>query len=300
MDQIYTVTFLVKDSSTHNGIPGAIVQLSNGDNTTTDLFGSATFSLNYSAIVAQFAATGYQSRAISYVIDRDRTETIYLTAQAATTNVTPQSITYYTPWQVRIRIVDFYGNPLPGTNVTANYIATTLPSTNITWLITAYGVQAGTAEQMLDSGVAMAGQTDSNGGLSFSMFKSIQYALLITNTTSGISATKNLYPSDQEYLIRVPLPGQVASNNTLKAMQNTSLPIYQINATAYNVSVIYHDGSGLTTDVLFYVKYRNGTVLHYEDLGNPGTGTVVSNYTVSNLPMGTELMWSYNARRSSI
>jgi hypothetical protein len=300
MDQIYTVIFNVKDATTHSGIPGALVSLSNGDNTTTDLFGVATFSMNYSAIVAQFGATGYYSRTISYVVDRDRTETVYLTVAPASANTTAQTMTYYTPWQVRIRIADFYGNPLPGTNVTANYIASTLPSTNISWLITAYGVNAAAASEMTNSGVAMAGQTDSNGGLSFSMFKSIQYALLITNTTSGVSATRNLYPSDQEYLIRVPLPGQVASNNTLSAMANTSLPIYQINATAYNVSVIYHDGSGLTSDVLFYVRYRNGTVLYYEDLGNPGRETVVANYTVNNLPMGTELMWSYNARRASI
>jgi hypothetical protein len=207
-------------------------------------------------------------------------------------------MTYYTPWQVRIRIADYNGNPLPGTNVTANYIASTLPSTNISWLITAYGVQSATAAQMLDSGVAMTGVTDSNGGLSFSMFKSIQYALLITNTTAGVSATKNLYHSDQEYLIRVPLAGQLAVNNTLASMSNTSLPVYQLNSTAYNLSVIYRDTSGLTTDVLFIVKFRNGTILHNEDLGNPGTGTVVGNYTIINPGIGTEVLWSYNALRS--
>jgi PKD repeat protein len=298
MDQIFTLTLNIKDASTFSGIPGAIIQLSNGDNSTTNLFGVSTFSMNYTSLAVLVGATGYGSRTISYIVDRDRTETIYLTAIPTSTNVTPQTMTYYTPWQVRFRIVDFYGNPLPGTNVTANYMATSLPSTNISWLITAFGVQSATAEQMTDSGVAMAGQTDSNGGLSFTMFKSIQYALAITNTTSGLSATKNIYPSDQEYLIRVPLPGQVSVNNTLNSMANTSLPVYQLNSTAYNLSVIYRDTSGLTDKVLFIVKYRNGTVLYNVDLGNPGTGIVSANYTINNIGIGTEILWSYNARRA--
>jgi hypothetical protein len=81
-------------------------------------------------------------------------------------------------------------------------------------------------------------------------------------------------------------------------MASTSLPIYQLNATAYNLSVIYKDTSGLTDKVLFIVKYRNGTVLLNQDLGNPGTGTVVGNYTVNNIGIGTEILWSYNARRA--
>lgn len=295
MDQIYTLTLNIKDATTHNGIPSAVIQTSSGDNTTTDLFGVATFSTNYTVFVVNVGATGYYSRSMSYVVDRDRDETIYLTKVPA--NATPQTITYYTPWQVRIRIADFNGNPLPGTSVTANYMATTLPSTDPLWLESAFGVTAAVAYEMVDSGLAMAGVTDSNGGLSFTMFKSIQYSLLITNTTSGVSATKNLYPSDQEYLIRVPLAGQVPVNNTLASMASTSLPVYQLNATAYNLSVIYKDTSGLTDKVLFIVKYRNGTVLLNQDLGNPGTGTVVGNYTVNNIGIGTEILWSYNARR---
>jgi PKD repeat protein len=294
MDQLFTLTLNYKASGSLETIPVVTVLDSRGSTTTTSI-GTAVLSYNYTIIVIYSSAEGYQSKASSYIIDRDRTETIYLTPE--TVSPTPQTMTYYTPWQVRIRIADFYGNPLPGTNVTANYMASTLPSTNISWLVSAYGVEAATAAEMTDNGIAMAGQTDSNGGLSFSMFKSLQYSLLITNTTSGVSATKNLYPSDQEYLIRVPIAGQVVVNNTLAAMAKTSLPVYQLNATAYNLSVIYQDTSGLTTDVLFYVRYRNGTVLYYQDLGNPGTGIVSANYTVSNLPMGMELLWSYNARR---
>jgi hypothetical protein len=252
--------------------------------------------MNYTALVVQVGATGYGSRSVSYVVDRDRTETIYLTPTSTAVNGTP--LTFYSPWQVRIRIADFNGNPLPGTNVTASYVASTLPSTSISWLVNAFGINPDVANEMVDSGVAMGGITDSNGGLSFTMFKSIMYSLAITNTTAGISSTKTLYPSDQEYLIRVALPGQVAYNNTLSQMANTSLPVYQLNATAYNLSVIYHDTSGMTTNVVFQVKWRNGTYLWNQDLGNPGTGVVVGNYTILNPGIGKEVIWLFNATRS--
>jgi len=296
MDGIYTLTLNIKDATTLAGIPGATIMTSNGDNTTSNLLGVATISSNYTALVVSVGATGYYSRSISYVIDRDRTETIYLTTAPTVSNGTP--LTYYSPWQVRIRIADFNGNPLPGTNVTASYVASTLPSTSISWLVNAFGINSDVATEMTNSGIAMAGITDSNGGLSFVMFKSIMYSLAISNATAGISSTKTLYPSDQEYLIRVALPGQVAYNNTLSQMANTSLPVYQLNATAYNLSVIYHDTSGLTTNVQFQVKWRNGTFLYNQSLGHPGTGVVVGNYTILNPGIGKEVIWLFNATRS--
>jgi len=81
-------------------------------------------------------------------------------------------------------------------------------------------------------------------------------------------------------------------------MANTSLPVYQLNATAYNLSVIYQDTSGLTTNVVFQVKWRNGTYLWNQNLGNPGTGVVVGNYTIINPGIGKEVIWLYNATRS--
>jgi hypothetical protein len=130
------------------------------------------------------------------------------------------------------------------------------------------------------------------------MFKSIAYNLSIINVTSGINVNKTLYPSDQEYRIRIPLANQLPVNNTLSSMSQTSLPIFVINSTAYNLSLVYLDTSGLTTNVVFQVKWRNGTFLLNQNLGNPGVGMVVGNYTIINPGIGKEVIWLYNATRS--
>jgi len=209
-----------------------------------------------------------------------------------------QQNTWYTPWQVRIRVVDYYGAPLPNTNVTANYVASTLPSTDVSWLISAFGIPQGVATDMVNSAVAMNGTTDDNGGLSFTMFKEIQYRLTIANLTSGVSSTKTLYPSDPEYVIYVRTAGQTANNNTLGGVVNSSLPFYKLNTTHYNLSVIYHDTSGYTTNVVFNVRdWSAGNALVYsKNLGNPGTGIVTDNYTVA-IPLGKEYIWEYNATK---
>jgi len=161
-----------------------------------------------------------------------------------------------------------------------------------------YGISEEVAEQMTNSSLAMTGTADDNGGVSFSMFKSIEYNLVITNTSSGVSATKRLYPSDQEYNIKVPLGGKYVANNTLESRAATSLPVYQLNSTFYNLSVIYQDTTGMTSNVRFIVKSRNGTVFYNKNLGNPGVGLVTDNYTIRNQGIGEEVIWMYNATRS--
>lgn len=299
MDEIYSLHLTFKDASTLADIP-VVTVTDNYNDTTVTTVGTAFLQYNYSTVVIYAVSTGYYGRSQSYLINRDRVETFYLTPETATANVSSQTVTYYSPWQVRIRILDSYGVPLENATVTANYVASTLPSTNTSWLVSAYGVEPITAGEMVNSSIAMAGVTDSNGGLSFTMFKSIQYTLAITNTTAGVSATKTLYPTDQEYIIRVATSSQIAGTNTLEAMQNTSLPVYVLNATAYNLSAIYHDTTGRTSNVMFYVKWRNGTIIHQYDMGNPGTSAVSYNYTIINPGIGTEVIWMYNATRSGL
>jgi hypothetical protein len=158
------------------------------------------------------------------------------------------------------------------------------------------------AEQMVNSSTAMSGNTDDIGGLSFTMFKSLEYRLVITNVTSGVNATKNLYPSDQEYKIRVPTAGTTPANNTLMQMNGTALPVYMLNASCYNLSMKYTDTSGLTTALRFQVKYRqNGSMLLDRNEGAPGLGMVVDNFTVckwQGFSAGDEVIWAFNATRS--
>jgi hypothetical protein len=287
------MTFTFKDSTTGAIIPVVAVTDSNGyvQSTTTGVF---TYSYPYSLVAFYFTATGYTSSSTSYVMDADRSVTIFLTPETA-----PISNIYYTPWQVRIQIVDYYQNPLPNTNVSAYYVATTLPSTSISWLVNAFAISSTVATDMTNSALAMSGQTDDNGGLSFTMFKSIAYNLNIVNVTNGVNVNKTLYPSDQEYRIRVPLANQIPVNNTLSQMSQTRLPVYLLNNTpCYNLSLIYSDTSGLTTGLWFKVWARNGTYFLNRAEGAPGTGTFVDNFTICSQPMGTEVLWGYGAERS--
>jgi hypothetical protein len=232
-------------------------------------------------------------------MDNDTWQTVSLVS----TNTSGASqTTWYTPWQVAIYIRDYYSNALPGTTVQVYYVASTLPNTSTSWLTSAYGINAAVASDMTNSSLAMSGITDSNGKLAFTMFKSLQYNLSITNVTSGVSANYLLYPADQEYTIRVPTTGQAPVNNTLTQMNGTGLPVYILNSSCYNLSMKYTDQSGLTTNVRFQVKYRqNGTMLLDRDEGAPGLGMIVDNFTVcryQGFSVGDEVLWAFNATRS--
>lgn len=290
----FTVTMHITDSTTGAPIPVVLVQDSNlQEYTTTN--GTAYFTEAYGTVVFYLSATGYTSKAVSYIIDEDRTVTVQMVPAEETT-----ISNWYTPWQVRIRALDYYGTPLPRVNITAYYVATSLPSTDTNWLISAFGITEAVASDMVNSSAAMMTETDDDGGASFVMFKSLKYRLVISNATQGVSGTKSLYPNDQQYDIRVAANGQTSVNNTLQAMGNTSLPVYQLNATAYNLSMIYHDTTGMTTNVVFMVKFRNGTTLYSQNLGNPGTTLVAANYTVINPGIGQELIWMFNATKAGV
>ncbi|MDD5395517.1 MAG: hypothetical protein PHE17_21040 [Thiothrix sp.] len=288
----YTLTFNVVDSTTNT--PIAVVAISDSTTgqsyTTTNGTGYLTESAGLKYI--NFVAAGYTSRQITYVVDSDATHMVSLTP---TTTTTHQQSTWYTPWQVRIRVVDYYGKPLPLTNVTANYVASTLPSTDPTWLVGAYGVSTEVAADMLNSSMAMTGGTDDNGGLAFTMFKSLQYRLTISNITSGVSSTKTLYPSDQEYVIYVRTTGQGIGNNTL-TVRNATLPWYSVNSTHINLNMTYVDTSLCTSNLIFRVWFRdNGTEVHNTTWSGIGAGYVYDNHTVPKAPIGTEYLWGYNA-----
>jgi hypothetical protein len=300
MEGIYTLQVAFQDSGTHAPIPIVMVLDSNGGNQTTST-GLFTGSYNYSVIVLYISSEGYLSTSRSYVMDEDRSATVYLTAYTApTTPEVPVQTTWYSMQLVRLKIVDAYSNPLEGSRIQVNYIASTLPSTNVSWLISAFGVNSAVAEQMTNSSIAMTGDTTNDGSLTFMMFPAITYGLTITNATIGLNNYRTLAPKDTDYVIMCPLAGQVQVNNTLSAVANSSLPYYRLNATGgYNLSMIYHDSQGYTTNLKFQVyDYTHGNILVYNhDLGNPGTSIITDNYTVV-VPMGQEYIWQYNATKT--
>jgi PKD repeat protein len=298
MDQIFTVTFLIKDSSSHNGIPGAIVSLSNGDSTTTDLFGSANFSLNYSAIVASFAATGYQSRSISYVIDRDRIETIYLTAQAVTINTSANTNIVYVPKQIEITAMyyDPAGVVVPGAHVDLTAVANTLQADS--QLQTLYGINPEAANQLMNGTLVMHGTTGSDGGIVFTILQSINYQAQVTDPKDSVVYTATLFPGSDPYTIWIginPIKNVTIPNAVY--MNQTRLFVTQPNAGNITDNLIYKDLSGKTTSVTFIVKYAsNGTVAYTATSAVSGTNPVYMNYTHPNI-RGMGIYYGWNASK---
>lgn len=298
MQGIYTLTVNYQNSVTHAPIPVVQIIDSNGLNQTTST-GTFVSQYNYSVVVLYASSEGYLSKSSSYLMDEDRTATVYLTAYTPTTSEPPTQTTWYSMQLVRLKIVDAYSNPLEGSHIQVNYIASTLPSTNVSWLISAFGINSAVAEQMTNSSIAMVGNTTNDGSLTFMMFPAITYGLTITNATIGLNNYRTLAPKDTDYVIMCPLAGQVQVNNTLAAVANSSLPYYRLNATGgYNLSMIYYDAQGYTTNLKFQVyDYTHGNILVYNhDLGNPGTSIITDNYTVV-VPMGQEYIWQYNATK---
>jgi PKD repeat protein len=208
-------------------------------------------------------------------------------------NIVSKPSTFSTPRTVSFIFTDYYNTPLSGLTINVTPLDATIPTS---WFTEYYGIGSGVTL----TSTGFTGVTGNDGSWAAPMSETIRYSFLMTNATAGISGTQTFYPTDLKYVIHVPTSTTIAGNNTLIQMANTSLPVYQLNATAYNLSVIYHDSSGLTTNVLFLVKWRNGTSIYTHDLGNPGTGVVADNYTIVNPGIGKEVIWMYNATRSGI
>jgi len=216
---------------------------------------------------------------------------------------TPQSfVGFYTQRQVRIKAVDAYGAPIIGANVTASYINSSLPSTDISWLISAFGVSADVATEMTNSALAMTGWTGADGSVTFVMFPSLTYGITLTNTSVGLSHYTTISPTDSDYVVYAALSQSESAkfNVTQQQISNATLYITEPNNSYVTFNLIYYDGSALTTNLLFNVTcWDNMTPMYYIDFGNPGKNVITdSNYTVPNV-RGQEWKFWWNATRSA-
>jgi hypothetical protein len=262
-----------------------------GSATTTS--GEITISSTWGYInITSVAPSFYDSTVYNIEITGGET-IIYLTPFTGTA----QNTVFYQPFQVRLRIVDGYGVPLPDSVVKLSYLSSSLPSTDISWLTSAYGLRSSVAQQMVDSAEFMQDSTGGDGSVSFTAFAGLRYNAVVTNTTIGLNHAVIITPKDSDYTIYCPLSGQVQGNNTMAAIVNTSLPYYVVNTTAYTVGLIYQDTSGCTSDVLFNVSYRNGTTVYSHNNIGFGPSIVVDNYTIIRTGRGTEVTWKYNATK---
>jgi hypothetical protein len=292
----YLITFHVQDS---NGVPlnnVTIISSASGQTTVTNALGVGTLNENFGSSAISFVAEGYNTRTISYVFDADATHTVTM---YATTVPTASSVnTIYSPQNVHLTIVDAYGVPQVGALVSVAYIASSLPSTSVNWLISNYGVNESVAGDMVNSAVVQQDYTESTGGFVFTALPVIRYGITATNATTGMNHRVEIMPKDSHYTIYCPLAGQSKTNNTLLARQNATLPWYSLNNTHLMMGMTYQDTTSCTSSVLFRVWFQiNGTEIHNTTWSGIGSSLILDNHTIPKAPIGTEYLWQYNATR---
>jgi len=280
----YTLVLTIKDTD-GNVIPVVTVSDSDGNvaNTTNGVY---THTYPYEAVAIYLSADGYQTRSITYVMNRDRVETVQMTAvttQSQNTNI------IYTQQQVRFIVMNSEGTKVNGATISASVMNSTLPSDSLTILQDAFGISANIAGIMLNGSEVMSGTTAGDGSLTFMMFPSLTYNLTIT----GVPAAPwyiSVSPRETEYIIHQPTANVTSSYSNYL---NTSITVTEPNSSYITLNAVYQDLSGATTNVKYYVVYRpNNTIIYYRDMGNPGKSAVTDNsVTVPNIRGVT--YWAY-------
>jgi PKD repeat protein len=267
-----------------------------GSGTTNN--GEFTISSKYDpGISVTGSATGYYNGTVTYVWGNSSTESQFLTPLSGASG----STVWYTPKQVRFKVMDGYNNPLPYTTLTASFVASTLPSSDPSWLQTAYGISRSVAEDMMNGGLAMTGTTGQDGYITFTMHGSLEYNMSVTNTTSGINGWyKRIYPMDNEYLLRVSSTqaSQQISTNSYVYTQNTTLWAQELTGNTIRLGLNFTDTSGRSTNVKFYVwDAINGTVYKTNTTAAPGIAMWQTYFDLPNI-RGNRYLWNYTAVRS--
>jgi hypothetical protein len=150
------------------------------------------------------SSEGYYSKAVSYIMDEDRTVTVYLTEFIASPTISPQQNTIWSPPQVVFQVLDNNNNPIIGTPVWANAVFTTLPGGMAGALgifSSTFGLSNTTAAEILNQSTSYYGTTDSSGSVVFMMIPVISYNVTARDT-NGSNYTISIMPKDTYYQIK--------------------------------------------------------------------------------------------------
>lgn len=278
MEGRYTKTLHITDSSTNAPIPVVTVTDSNGQSYVTTN-GTAYFTESFGSVVFYFAATGYVSKSMSYVIDGDSTDTVQMVG--ADTNWPVYNV--YPPKDVKFHITSFFGTPITDATVTIQGITTS--TGNWDWLVTLLGISL---DEVAINGTAMSESTDSNGDAVFLMLPSVKYN--ITTTASGYTfPTSFIAPQATEYTITANWNESWFSsgNDTLKDV-NVSVSWVKYNDTYSFVNVSYEDQTMTTTGGTITVYHdTTGRVANSTPIKTMViTGSSCTNSTLVNTPTG--------------
>lgn len=261
-----------------------------GDGTSTTLAGPWT---HVYSTFGSFTLNLTESNGFGSDFENKRDYIITSTAQN-------QQQTWYTPHQVRYKLVDGDGNPIVGASVLCYYVSTSLPNGNTTWLSEAFGVPIAVAQDMTNNGLAMQGVTGEDGYITFTQHGSIYYTLLSSSTALSITNySVQVMPMDSEYILQIQQNPVVDwnQNNTYMYINATTLNVTFPNTTHITVHLWYQDISGLSTNLKFMVfDGLNGTVYSNQTIASPSSGVNHLEYTLPNI-RGNQYIWNYSVTR---
>jgi len=273
MNGIFTFTLILKDAATLEPIPVVTVLDHLGTSSTTST-GTDIRSYGYQSIVLYLTAEGYDGRTITYIIDRDRTETVYLTkALNGTGSVQQIHQVSYAPHLVRLRGVDYMGDPISDLTVTAIGVES---SSSYDWIGSILGINLN--ETPLHN-TSMYGTTGTDGAIVFLMVENIKYKIHFTKTLGSINETMYIYPSDINYEFIFWAETPVRSSGTIfPSFWNVT---NQTDPTKMDLGITYLD-TGSTTDYLdFLVFDDNQTEIYRQRSTTPNNWTVSHPVTIA-------------------
>jgi PKD repeat protein len=258
-------------------------QTQNGVVSITSNYGYVNFTIN---------AQGYYEYIQSVLVTGSNDLTFSLASYSGSSQTT-----WYSPHQVRITLIDnFNGDKLPGATINITALTNTFPTgSQSDYLISVYGINTQSANDMMNGTLIMSGVSDSDGSSVFTMLSSIGYNIHIVNDTAGIDHNIKIYPLENDYNIWITT---LATTTPLyNSIANTSLTYTAPNSTYGTFGLTYQDLSGSTSQVIFNVTcVDNRTVMYSNTLNGFGTSIVYDSYTIK-VKRGEQYTWSYNATR---
>ncbi|MFA5444765.1 MAG: PKD domain-containing protein [Bacteroidales bacterium] len=261
---------LVTDAATHNAIPNAQVSLPGHANATTSPTGFYLFDdLAAGAYYVSASASGYKPSQ-DYVVTLTEGN---LTMQDI--ELTPSSTSgtgwgaQYPPHNVQLKIMNLFGAPIAGVNVTATGYETTAESWD--WIYTMLGLST----DIQIEGTEMTGTTGSDGCIDFMMFESVKYTVIFTKT-GEVAELLTVYPHESYY------PVYAVS---LSSILN---PFYEGGVNEYKSVIVNVSTSTSGSDGTITVRYQDqlnattgGTVALTQTNSTSGEEETHSSYSIS-------------------
>ena len=263
---IYTLTITVKDADTLANIKNATISLSDGQEGTQN---PAIFSVDYGSYTVTAAAEGYYPGTQSAYVDKLGSTTAAVLLVPKPEPTPAPEYPNYPPHNVQFKVINLFGAPIEGVNVTATGYETTSGSWD--WLYSLIGVSTSTPI----GNATLNGTTGDDGCIDFMMFESVKY-LVTFNKTGEVNESMTVYPHETIY--------------TVYAISLSSIlnPFYGGGVNEYKSVLVNISTSTSGSDGTVTVRYQDqlnattgGTVALTQTNTTSGEEDTLSSYSIS-------------------